>query len=191
MTDAWLCVQGTRTHGGQLRGQQDDADGEESGELHQAVHGRGPRRCVALLRVGRHGGGKAAAGGDRGGVPAGAAAGARRRRRRAAAAARGGAVGRVRGALRAPLQPAVVAAEPGRGADGLVDLAALRRALGSPEYANHPMLLSFSACSNVTGVLTDTRAIARLLHQHGAFACFDFAARYVLYSLGACPRCIE
>ena len=71
-------------------------------------------------------------------------------------------MGRVRGALRAPLQPAVVAAEPGRGADGLVDLAALRRALGSPEYANHPMLLSFSACSNVTDVQTDTRTIARL-----------------------------
>ena len=77
------------------------------------------------------------------------------------------------------------------GDDGLVDLAALRRALASPEYANRPMLGCFSACSNVTGVLTDTRAIARLLHQHGAFACFDFAARYVLYSLGACPRCIE
>ena len=75
--------------------------------------------------------------------------------------------------------------------DGLVDIAALRRVLASPEYTNRPMLGCFSACSNVTGVLTDTRAIARLLHQHGAFACFDFAARYVLYSLGACPRCIE
>lgn len=62
------------------------------------------------------------------------------------------------------------------GDDGLVDLAALRRSLASPEYANRPMLGCFSACSNVTGVLTDTRAIARLLHQHGAFACFDFAA---------------
>lgn len=79
----------------------------------------------------------------------------------------------------------------GAGADdGLVDLAALRRALGSPEYASRPMLGSFSACSNVTGVLTDTRAIARLLHQHGAFACFDFAARYV-HTLGACRPCVE
>ncbi|KAL6660605.1 hypothetical protein ACP70R_001640 [Stipagrostis hirtigluma subsp. patula] len=66
--------------------------------------------------------------------------------------------------------------EVGAGADGLVDLAALRRALSSPEYARRPMLGAFSACSNVTGVLTDTRAVARLLHQHGAFACFDFAA---------------
>ncbi|EEE51840.1 hypothetical protein OsJ_33332 [Oryza sativa Japonica Group] len=52
----------------------------------------------------------------------------------------------------------------------------LRRALRAPEHADRPMLGSFSACSNVTGVLTDTRAVARLLHQHGAFACFDFAA---------------
>jgi selenocysteine lyase/cysteine desulfurase len=64
-------------------------------------------------------------------------------------------------------------------ADGLVDLDALRRALAAPEHADRPMLGSFSACSNVTGVVTDTRAIARILHQHGAFACFDFAARYV------------
>ncbi|OEL13838.1 hypothetical protein BAE44_0025143 [Dichanthelium oligosanthes] len=38
------------------------------------------------------------------------------------------------------------------------------------------MLGSFSACSNVTGVMTDTRELARVLHDHGAFACFDFAA---------------
>ncbi|XP_066360499.1 uncharacterized protein [Miscanthus floridulus] len=59
---------------------------------------------------------------------------------------------------------------------GLLDVAALRRALASPEFVNRPMLGSFSACSNVTGVVTDTRHIARVLHEHGAFACFDFAA---------------
>ncbi|CAN6349172.1 unnamed protein product [Urochloa humidicola] len=66
--------------------------------------------------------------------------------------------------------------EIGVDGDGLVDVAALRRALASPEYADRPMLGSFSACSNVTGVTTDTRQLARVLHQHGAFACFDFAA---------------
>jgi selenocysteine lyase/cysteine desulfurase len=35
---------------------------------------------------------------------------------------------------------------------------------------------SFSAASNVTGVRTDVHAIARILHRHGAIACFDFAA---------------
>jgi selenocysteine lyase/cysteine desulfurase len=67
--------------------------------------------------------------------------------------------------------------EIGVDADGPVDVAALRRALVSPELADRPMLGSFSACSNVTGVVTDTRQIARVLHEHGAFACFDFAAR--------------
>ncbi|GJN13605.1 hypothetical protein PR202_gb00327 [Eleusine coracana subsp. coracana] len=60
--------------------------------------------------------------------------------------------------------------------DGLMDIAALRRTLASSEYKNRPMLGSFSACSNVTGIMTDTRELARVLHEHGAFACFDFAA---------------
>uniref|UniRef100_A0A0E0MKG7 Aminotransferase class V domain-containing protein n=1 Tax=Oryza punctata TaxID=4537 RepID=A0A0E0MKG7_ORYPU len=38
-------------------------------------------------------------------------------------------------------------------------------------YEHHSNLLS-----NVTGIVVDTREIARVLHQHGAFACFDFAA---------------
>lgn len=59
--------------------------------------------------------------------------------------------------------------------DGLLDLGALEAALAAPERAGRPMLGSFSACSNVTGLCTDTRAVARLLHRHGAYACFDFA----------------
>jgi len=35
---------------------------------------------------------------------------------------------------------------------------------------------AFSAASNVTGMKTDVRAVANLLHAHGAIACFDFAA---------------
>ncbi|KAK3136303.1 hypothetical protein QOZ80_5BG0431270 [Eleusine coracana subsp. coracana] len=66
--------------------------------------------------------------------------------------------------------------EIGIDADGLIDIAALKRALSSSEYKNRPMLGSFSACSNVTGIMTDTREIARVLHQHDAYACFDFAA---------------
>jgi selenocysteine lyase/cysteine desulfurase len=67
--------------------------------------------------------------------------------------------------------------EIGLDKNGLIDLEELRCQLMSPEYANRPMLGSFSACSNVTGIISDTRAITRLLHEHGAFACFDFAAR--------------
>ncbi|XP_031475635.1 uncharacterized protein LOC116247593 [Nymphaea colorata] len=66
--------------------------------------------------------------------------------------------------------------EIGVDGEGMVDMVALRRELKSAKYANRPLLGSFSACSNVTGIYTDTRALARLLHGHGAFACFDFAA---------------
>ncbi|XP_060185856.1 uncharacterized protein LOC132615304 [Lycium barbarum] len=59
---------------------------------------------------------------------------------------------------------------------GLVDMEALRVQLEFYKSTNRPLLGSFSACSNVTGTYSDTRAIARLLHKNGAFACFDFAA---------------
>ena len=35
---------------------------------------------------------------------------------------------------------------------------------------------SFSAASNVTGIITDTAAVSSLLHEHGALAFWDFAA---------------
>ncbi|CAN6463844.1 unnamed protein product [Victoria cruziana] len=66
--------------------------------------------------------------------------------------------------------------EIGVDGEGLMDMEMLRMELKSPKYVNRPLLGSFSACSNVTGIYTDTRALARLLHEHGAFACFDFAA---------------
>ena len=50
--------------------------------------------------------------------------------------------------------------------DGHVDLDALRAELVA--YADRPLCIgAFSAASNVTGILTDTRAIARTLHEHG------------------------
>ncbi|KAH7566050.1 hypothetical protein JRO89_XS08G0074200 [Xanthoceras sorbifolium] len=61
--------------------------------------------------------------------------------------------------------------------NGLIDIEALRVKLESYKESKRPILASFSACSNVTGIYTDTRSIATLLHQYGAFACFDFAAR--------------
>lgn len=63
---------------------------------------------------------------------------------------------------------------------GSIDMEVLRVQLQHYESTNRPMLGSFSACSNVTGIVSDTRAIASLLHRFGAFACFDFAARYIL-----------
>ena len=44
-------------------------------------------------------------------------------------------------------------------------------------YADRPLRIgSFSAASNVTGIVTDTHRIADLLHQHGALSFWDFAA---------------
>ncbi|XP_074556215.1 uncharacterized protein LOC141812060 [Curcuma longa] len=59
--------------------------------------------------------------------------------------------------------------------DGMVDIADLEASLRSPDFVDCPKLGSFSACSNVTGIHSDTRAIATVLHRHGAYACFDFA----------------
>jgi len=63
----------------------------------------------------------------------------------------------------------------GEDSDGHVDVADLARQL--EEYASRPVRIgSFSAASNVTGILTDTSAIARLLHSRGALSFWDYAA---------------
>lgn len=67
--------------------------------------------------------------------------------------------------------------------EGLIDMDDLKLHLEFYQQTGRPMLGSFSACSNVTGILTDTRSMSRLLHKFGAFACFDFAARYVFYRM--------
>jgi selenocysteine lyase/cysteine desulfurase len=59
--------------------------------------------------------------------------------------------------------------------DGHVDLAVLRDELA--RHADRPLRIgSFSAASNVTGVLSDTVRIAELLHAHDALSFWDFAA---------------
>jgi selenocysteine lyase/cysteine desulfurase len=59
--------------------------------------------------------------------------------------------------------------------DGRVDIDELERRL--VEYADRPLRIgSFSAASNVTGIVTNTLRIADLLHRHGALSFWDFAA---------------
>src|SRR3990172_6878256 len=59
--------------------------------------------------------------------------------------------------------------------DGHVDLADLGRRLES--HADRPLKIgSFSAASNVTGIITDLRAVSVMLHQHGALSLWDWAA---------------
>ncbi|KAJ7534437.1 hypothetical protein O6H91_13G094600 [Diphasiastrum complanatum] len=60
--------------------------------------------------------------------------------------------------------------------EGLIDLAKLKEHLEDPKHKMRRKLGSFSACSNVTGILTDTRKISRLFHKYKAFVCFDFAS---------------
>lgn len=61
-------------------------------------------------------------------------------------------------------------------AHGHVDLGHLETLLADPRYLGRLRIGSFSAASNVTGIRTDVRRIATLLHEHGAIACFDYAA---------------
>jgi selenocysteine lyase/cysteine desulfurase len=59
--------------------------------------------------------------------------------------------------------------------EGHPDLDQLRAEL--ERYADRPLRIgSFSAASNVTGIVSDTAAISRLLHEHGALSFFDYAA---------------
>jgi selenocysteine lyase/cysteine desulfurase len=59
--------------------------------------------------------------------------------------------------------------------DGHVDTAHLEAELR--RYADRPLKIgSFSAASNVTGIVTDTDAISALLHRYGALSFWDFAA---------------
>ncbi|MGH3118659.1 MAG: aminotransferase class V-fold PLP-dependent enzyme [Gaiellales bacterium] len=59
--------------------------------------------------------------------------------------------------------------------DGHVDQARLAEELR--RHADRPLRIgSFSAASNVTGILSDTYGISALLHEHGALSLWDFAA---------------
>jgi selenocysteine lyase/cysteine desulfurase len=59
--------------------------------------------------------------------------------------------------------------------DGGVDVDHLDRELR--RYADRPLKVgSFSAASNVTGIITDVDRVAGVLRRHGALSCWDYAA---------------
>ena len=63
----------------------------------------------------------------------------------------------------------------GEDADGRVDLVGLEESL--KKHAHRRLKIgSFSAASNVTGIGSNTREVAVLLHRHGALSFWDFAA---------------
>ncbi len=69
--------------------------------------------------------------------------------------------------------------------DGHVDLDDLRAQL--EKHADRPLRIgSFSAASNVTGIVSDVAGISTLLHEHGALSLWDYAAAapYVEIAMG-------
>jgi selenocysteine lyase/cysteine desulfurase/CRP-like cAMP-binding protein len=73
-------------------------------------------------------------------------------------------------------------------ADGRVDLAHLEQEL--VRHAGRPLKIgTFSAASNVTGVVTDVEQVAIVLHRHGALSFWDYAAAgpYLPIDMNPCP----
>lgn len=59
--------------------------------------------------------------------------------------------------------------------EGVLDIDDLARQLEA--YKDRPLIIgSFSAGSNVTGILTDPAPVAKLIHKYGGLAAFDYAA---------------
>jgi len=72
--------------------------------------------------------------------------------------------------------------------DGHIDTARLEAEL--VRYADRPLKIgSFSAASNVTGIITDAHAISDLLHRHGALSFWDFAAAAPYVEIEMYGRC--
>jgi selenocysteine lyase/cysteine desulfurase len=72
--------------------------------------------------------------------------------------------------------------------DGHIDSDRLEQEL--IRYRDRPLRIgSFSAASNVTGILTDTHAISDLLHRYGALSFWDFAAAAPYVEIEMYGRC--
>ena len=75
-------------------------------------------------------------------------------------------------------------------ADGHIDLQALEAEL--VRYADRPMRIgSFSAASNVTGIVSNTCDIADLLHRYGALSFWDFACAAPYVDIEMYPQCAD
>jgi selenocysteine lyase/cysteine desulfurase len=75
-------------------------------------------------------------------------------------------------------------------ADGHIDLCRLEAEL--VRYIDRPLKIgSFSAASNVTGIISNTCDIADLLHRHGALSFWDFAAAGPYVDIEMYPTCAD
>ncbi len=76
----------------------------------------------------------------------------------------------------------------GEDTDGHIDLAELELQLAA--HASRPLKIgSFSAASNVTGIISNTCAIADVLHRYGALSFWDFAAAAPYVNIEWSPTC--
>lgn len=66
--------------------------------------------------------------------------------------------------------------EIGLDKEGRLDLDELRNMVSDKRYENRLKIGSFSAASNVSGIITPVYKVAEILHEYNALACFDFAA---------------
>jgi selenocysteine lyase/cysteine desulfurase len=74
--------------------------------------------------------------------------------------------------------------------DGHIDLAHLEAEL--IRYADRPLRIgSFSAASNVTGIISNTCAIADLLHRYDSLSFWDFAAAAPYVDIEMHPTCAQ
>ncbi len=72
--------------------------------------------------------------------------------------------------------------------DGAIDVDALRTSLA--QYADRPLLIgSFSAASNVTGIMSNTHEVSQILHEAGALAFWDYAAAAPYIDIDMNPNC--
>jgi selenocysteine lyase/cysteine desulfurase len=74
--------------------------------------------------------------------------------------------------------------------DGHIDAARLEQEL--IRYSDRPLKIgSFSAASNVTGIISDTHGISDLLHRHGALSFWDYAAAAPYVDITMYGRCTK
>ena len=72
-------------------------------------------------------------------------------------------------------------------ADGHIDLGMLESEL--VRFADRPLLIgSFSAASNVTGIVSDVRSITAKLHEYGALSFWDYAAAAPYVDIDVAPN---
>ncbi|MCK5146694.1 aminotransferase class V-fold PLP-dependent enzyme [bacterium] len=72
--------------------------------------------------------------------------------------------------------------------DGAIDLEHLEALLQKPEHQNRLRIGSFSAASNVSGLISPVQELTSLLHRYDALACFDYAASAPYVNIDMNPK---